>query len=94
MRRLIAVTTVLAALGIGAASAQAASDPYAQASRLCQRQNGGLSYSVIEGWYYCQGFGAALTDRQVSQADRLCSRNEGTFYLASPNSYGCDFTIN
>ncbi len=77
MRRLIALTIVVAALGVGATSASAAGpDPYAQGQRVCERQAG--LFGGIGGFYYsCVSISGDFLERQIQQASRLCVRNGG-----------------
>jgi hypothetical protein len=76
MRRLIAVTTVLVALGVGASSATAAPPGlFGHAQRLCERQGG--SFGTGAGSYSCSRVGQSYTDRELSQADRVCMRTGG-----------------
>jgi hypothetical protein len=89
MRRLIALTTVVAALS-GATSATAGPDPFAAGERLCHRQDGGFSIGTPGVDYYCQGSGAGFTDRQFTQAYKLCTRNGGIFYYLNSNLYRCE----
>jgi hypothetical protein len=90
MRRLIAVITVLAALGVAASSATAGPDPFAAGERLCHRQDGAFSIGTPGVDYYCQGSGAGFTDRQFTQAYKLCTRNGGIFYYLNFNLYRCE----
>jgi hypothetical protein len=70
MRRLIAVTTVLVALGVGASSATAAPPG------LFGHAQGG-SFGTGAGSYSCSRVGQSYTDRELSQADRVCMRTGG-----------------
>ncbi len=88
MRRLVALTTVVAAMGVGATSATAAPDPFAQAFRLCERQGGDFGTNPLG--YSC-GVPGVLTDRDLVQAARVCNRNGGGFLNLSSNVYGCTF---
>ena len=81
MRRIITLTTVVAALGVGATSATAAPpSPFDQGNKLCLRQ-GGDFLSNLDTYYECQTIPVSLSwgDRDLSQAAKLCSRNGGLF---------------
>ena len=88
MRRIFAVTTVVAAL-VGATSATATPpNPVDQGQKLCARQGG--EFFDFSPSYFCVLY--PFTDRQVSQAQRLCERNGGVFNgFALPNRYDCNF---
>jgi hypothetical protein len=87
MRRLIALTTVVAALGVGATSATAAAPTaFEQFQKLCFRQGGSV---FVGGGFPLRCIAFSFTDRDLAQAQRLCLRNEGTF-VGSSGEYSCD----
>jgi hypothetical protein len=86
MRRLIALTTVVAALGVGATSATAAPDSFAQAARLCERQGGTFGTNILG--YSCNS-SEAFDARELTQATRLCNRIGGGLITFSAVQYGC-----
>ena len=75
MKRFIALTTVVAALGVGATSATAA-PPTAgeQIQKLCQRQGSGPAFGLS-----CTRFLEGFSDRELSHAEKLCDRVGGDF---------------
>ena len=84
MRRVIALATVAAALALGATSATAARPtPQEQGVRHC----GGWSSGPNS--YSCQG---DFTERDLTQARRLCERNGGLF-VPGLNRYDCYLSI-
>jgi hypothetical protein len=91
MRRLIALTTVVAAL-VGATSATAERpNAYEQGQKLCERQGGSFVIPDISS-YSCTKGGAGFTTRHLSQAERLCFRNGGVTFNGGQFEYRCNFS--
>jgi hypothetical protein len=89
MRRVIALTTVVAAL-VGASSATAGPNPYVQGQRLCERQGGSFVIPDISS-YSCTKGGAGFTSRELTQAEKLCFRNGAVLFNGGQFEYRCHF---